>query len=65
MHFAVSNLSPSKFADLVEMPDGLRVTIAQGGRGQGLLFGAVIRLRPVEPVQTWLAAAPQPIKGIW
>ena len=49
-------------ADLAETPDGLRVTIRrsktdQEGQGQEVAIPRGYRLRPVEAVQTWLAAA--------
>jgi hypothetical protein len=48
--------------DLVEAPDGLRVLIRksktdQEGQGQEVAIPRGCRLRPVEAVQTWLAAA--------
>ena len=52
----------STMADLVEVPDGLRVLIRhsktdQEGQGQEVAIPRGYRLRPVEAVQTWLAAA--------
>jgi integrase len=49
-------------ADLVEAPDGYRVLIRhsktdQEGQGQEVAIPRGYRLRPVEAVQTWLAAA--------
>jgi site-specific recombinase XerD len=49
-------------ADLVEAPDGYRVLIwhsktDQEGQGQEVAIPRGYRLRPVEAVQTWLAAA--------
>ena len=48
-------------ADLVEAPDGYRVLIRhsktdQEGQGQEVAIPRAHRLRPVEVVQTWLAA---------
>ncbi len=48
--------------DLAETPDGLRVLIRQSkgdqeGLGQEVAIPRGYRLRPVEAVQTWLAAA--------
>ena len=48
--------------DLVEVPDGLRVLIRrsktdQTGEGQEVAIPRGYKLRPVEAVQTWLAAA--------
>ena len=49
-------------ADLTETPDGLRVLIRrskgdQEGQGQEVAIPRGYRLRPVEAVQVWLAAA--------
>ena len=49
-------------ADLVEVPDGLRVTIRhsktdQEGRGQEIAIPRGARLRPVTAVRAWLDAA--------
>jgi integrase len=49
-------------ADLTEVPDGLRVLIRrskadQEGQGQEVAIPRGYRLRPVEAVQAWLAAA--------
>jgi hypothetical protein len=49
-------------ADLIEVPDGMRVVIRrsktdQTGQGQEIAIPRGCRLRPVEAVQTWLAAA--------
>ena len=54
--------APGSFADLVEVPDGLRVVIRrsktdQTGEGQEVAIPRGYKLRPVEAVQTWLAAA--------
>lgn len=48
--------------DLVEVPDGLRVTTRhsktdQEGHGQQIAIPRGYKLRPVEAVQIWLAAA--------
>jgi hypothetical protein len=52
----------SRVADLTETPDGLRVLIRhsktdQEGQGQEVAIPRGYRLRRVEAVQTWLAAA--------
>jgi integrase len=57
-----SELAALEVADLVEVPDGLRVTIRrsktdQEGLGQEIAIPRGYRLRPVEAVETWLAAA--------
>jgi integrase len=48
--------------DLTEVPDGLRIRIRRSktdgeGRGQEIAIPRGARIRPVEAVQTWLAAA--------
>ena len=48
--------------DLTEVPDGLRIRIRrsktdQTGEGQEIAIPRGVRIRPVEAVQTWLAAA--------
>jgi len=60
--FRRSELVALKVADLAEVPDGLRVTIRrsktdQEGLGQEIAIPRGYRLRPVEAVQAWLAAA--------
>jgi site-specific recombinase XerD len=60
--FRRSELCALEVADLVEVPDGLRVVIRhsktdQEGQGQEIAIPRGYRLRPVEAVQTWLAAA--------
>jgi site-specific recombinase XerD len=60
--FRRSELCALDVADLVEVPDGLRVLIRhsktdQEGQGQEVAIPRGYRLRPVEAVQTWLAAA--------
>ena len=60
--FRRSELVALDVADLVEAPDGLRVLIRksktdQEGQGQEVAIPRGYRLRPVEAVQTWLAAA--------
>lgn len=60
--FRRSELVALEVADLVEVPDGLRVTIRhsktdQEGLGQEIAIPRGLRLRPVEAVQAWLAAA--------
>ena len=60
--FRRSELLALEVADLVEVPDGLRVTIRhsktdQAGEGQEVAIPRGAHLRPVEAVQTWLAAA--------
>ena len=60
--FRRSELLALDVADLVEVPDGLRVTIRhsktdQAGEGQEVAIPRGAHLRPVEAVQTWLAAA--------
>jgi hypothetical protein len=57
-----SELCALEVADLTETPDGLRVMIRhskgdQEGQGQEIAIPRGYRLRPVEAVQTWLAAA--------
>ena len=59
--FRRSELVALDVADLVEAPDGLRVLIRksktdQEGQGQEVAIPRGYRLRPVEAVQTWLAA---------
>jgi integrase len=60
--FRRSELCALDVGDLVEVPDGLRVLIRrskgdQEGQGQEVAIPRGYRLRPVEAVQTWLAAA--------
>ena len=60
--FRRSELCALEVADLAETPDGLRVLIRrsktdQEGQGQEVAIPRGYRLRPVEAVQTWLAAA--------
>jgi integrase len=60
--FRRSELCALEVADLTETPDGLRVTIRpsktdQEGQGAEVAILRGYRLRPVEAVQTWLAAA--------
>ena len=60
--FRRSELCALEVADLVEVPDRLRVLIRrsktdQTGEGQEIAVPRGYRLRPVEAVQTWLAAA--------
>jgi site-specific recombinase XerD len=60
--FRRSELVALTIADLVEAPDGYRVLIRhsktdQEGQGQEIAIPRGYRLRPVEAVQTWLAAA--------
>jgi len=60
--FRRSELVALRVEDLVETPDGLRVLIRhsktdQEGQGQEIAIPRGYRLRPVEAVQTWLAAA--------
>ena len=60
--FRRSELCALQVDDLVEVPDGLRVVIRrsktdQTGEGQEVAIPRGCRLRPVEAVQTWLAAA--------
>jgi site-specific recombinase XerD len=60
--FRRSELVALEVADLTETPDGLRVLIRrskgdQEGQGQEIAIPRGYRLRPVEAVQTWLAAA--------
>ena len=60
--FRRSELVALTLADLVEAPDGYRVLIRhsktdQEGQGQEIAIPRGYRLRPVETVQTWLAAA--------
>ena len=60
--FHRSELVALEVADLAETPDGLRVTIRhsktdQEGQGAEVAIPRGYRLRPVEAVQTWLAAA--------
>jgi len=57
-----SELVALSVEDLAEVPDGLRVTIRrsktdQEGQGQEIAIPRGHRLRPVEAVQAWLAAA--------
>ena len=56
------NSARSQVADLTEVPDGLRILIRrskgdQEGQGQEVAIPRGYKLRPVEAVQTWLAAA--------
>jgi integrase len=60
--FRRSELVALEVADLAETPDGLRVTIRrsktdQEGQGAEVAIPRGYKLRPVEAVQTWLAAA--------
>ena len=60
--FRRSELCALQVDDLVEVPDGLRVLIRrsktdQTGEGQEVAIPRGYKLRPVEAVQTWLAAA--------
>ena len=60
--FRRSELVALRVEDLVETPDGLRVTIRrsktdQEGAGQEVAIPHGARLRPVEAVRAWLAAA--------
>ena len=60
--FRRSELVALTVADLTEVPDGLRVTIRrskgdQEGVGQAVAIPRGYRIRPVERVQAWLAAA--------
>jgi site-specific recombinase XerD len=60
--FRRSELCALDVADLTETPDGLRVLIRrskgdQEGQGQEVAIPRGYRLRPVEAVQVWLAAA--------
>jgi site-specific recombinase XerD len=60
--FRRSELVALQVADLVEAPDGFRVVVRrsktdQEGQGQEIAIPRGYRLRPVEAVQTWLAAA--------
>jgi site-specific recombinase XerD len=60
--FRRSELCALEVTDLVEVPDGLRVVIRrsktdQTGEGQEVAIPRGYKLRPVEAVQTWLAAA--------
>jgi integrase len=60
--FRRSQLCALEVDDLVEVPDGLRVVIRrsktdQTGEGQEVAIPRGYKLRPVEAVQTWLAAA--------
>jgi site-specific recombinase XerD len=60
--FRRSELCALEVDDLVEVPDGLRVLIRrskgdQEGQGQEVAIPRGYRLRPVEAVQAWLAAA--------
>jgi site-specific recombinase XerD len=60
--FRRSELCALQVEDLVEVPDGLRVLIRrskgdQEGQGQEVAIPRGYKLRPVEAVQTWLAAA--------
>jgi integrase len=60
--FRRSELVALEVSDLVEAPDGLRVTVRrsktdQEGQGQEVAIPRGYRLRPVEAVQTWLATA--------
>jgi len=59
--FRFSGLCTLQVDDLVEVPDGLRILIRrsktdQEGQGQEVAIPRGYRLRPVEAVQTWLAA---------
>ena len=60
--FRRSELVALQVADLLEAPDGFRVVIRrsktdQDGAGQEIAIPRGYRLRPVEAVQVWLAAA--------
>lgn len=60
--FRRSELVALEVSDLVEVADGLRIVIRrsktdQEGQGQEIAIPRGYRLRPVEAVQTWLAAA--------
>ena len=60
--FRRSELCALEVADLTEVPDGLRILIRrskgdQEGQGQEVAIPRGYKLRPVEAVQTWLAAA--------
>ncbi len=60
--FRRSELCALEVADLTEVPDGLRVLIRrskgdQEGQGAEVAIPRGYRLRPVEAVQAWLAAA--------
>ena len=60
--FRRSELCALQVADLTEVPDGLRILIRrskgdQEGQGQEVAIPRGYKLRPVEAVQTWLAAA--------
>jgi integrase len=60
--FRRSELVALRVEDLAEVPDGLRVTIRrsktdQEGQGQEIAIPRGYKLRPVEAVQAWLAAA--------
>jgi site-specific recombinase XerD len=60
--FRRSELCALEVEDLVEVPDGLRIQIRrskgdQEGQGQEVAIPRGYKLRPVEAVQTWLAAA--------
>jgi integrase len=57
-----NELCALQVADLTEVPDGLRILIRrskgdQEGQGQEIAIPRGYKLRPVEAVQTWLAAA--------
>ena len=60
--FRRSELCALEVDDLIEVPDGLRILIRrsksdQEGQGQEVAIPRGYRLRPVEAVQAWLAAA--------
>ena len=60
--FRRSELCALEVGDLTEVPDGLRILIRrskgdQEGQGQEVAIPRGYRLRPVEAVQAWLAAA--------
>ena len=60
--FRRTELCALEVADLTEVPDGLRILIRrskgdQEGQGQEVAIPRGYKLRPVEAVQTWLAAA--------
>jgi integrase len=60
--FRRSELVALEVADFMEVPDGLRVRVRrsktdQEGQGQEIAIPRGYRLRPVEAVETWLAAA--------
>jgi len=60
--FRRSELIALQVADLIEVPDGLRVVIRrsktdQEGAGQEIAIPHGFHLRPVETLRTWLAAA--------